>query len=212
MSGRVRIVLLLLGLAVGASLLASSSATGAPSATWKQAVFVFKGSGRSDYTYPPQRVGKSQRFTMEWEITWVLKPNEGHAKTVTEKIGGDSLFKANTGPSCSGDVKKAPNILAPLDPTGSKGNKTLLGAAVPMFNYLATVPKCKGTPGEPAVAAYYGPPSYAKHKLGVAEVAFDAVNPKSQTLRYKPGWKGTGPTGDVSFVSWSGTLKVTVTK
>jgi hypothetical protein len=202
----------LFGLAVLVALTLSAGAPAAGSANWKQAQFVFTGSGRSVYGYPPGRVGKSQSFTVEWRIAWVLKPNEGHAKTVGEKIDGASAYKARSGPSCSGGIKQSPNILAPMDPTGSKGKKTLLGAAVPMFNFLAYVPRCKGTPGEAIAAPYYGPPAYIKHKLGVAEVAFDATNPKSQELQYDPSWKGKGPQGDFASVSWSGRLTVKITR
>jgi hypothetical protein len=198
---------------IAASLVLSSGAPAAPSADWKWIEFVFTGSGRSDYLYPPDRVGKSQSFTMKWRIEWRLKPNQGYPKTVKETVSGHSDYKRGTsGTDCSGDIAQYGKNLAPVLPTGNAGRKTLLGAAVPMFQNLAHVPNCAGTPGDGLATAYYGSPAYWKHKLNVAEVALDYANPKSVTLRYKPGWKGKGPQGDSDFLSWSGQLAVTVVK
>jgi len=150
---------------------------------------------------------------MSWTIEWRLKPNTGHAKTVSEKISGRSTYvDSNPANNCAGDVVKLPNVVAPLNPTGSKGKKTLLGGAVPLAGYLAHVPACAGTPGEGITMAYYGPSAYALHKLAVAEVAFDAANPKSQKLQYNRRWQGSGPQGDLSSVSWNGSLTVKITR
>jgi|SoimicmetaTmtLPC_FD_contig_51_1172613_length_1298_multi_2_in_0_out_0_2 hypothetical protein len=208
MSAKATVLMVVAGLAATALLTVTSSATGASSADWKKVTFVFKGSGRSDYTYPPQRAGKSQTFTIDWEITWTLVPNQGYPKNVSEKIDGKSTYVGNTDPSCKGAVKKAPGVLAPMNPTGAN----LYGASVPMFNFLAHVPSCKNKPGEAAVANYCGPPAYVKHKLAVGEVKFDNVKPKKAKLRYTPSWKGKCQDGSSSAISWSGTLEVTVQK
>jgi hypothetical protein len=198
-------------LAIATSLLASASAPAASGASWKRAEFVFTGEGKSSYVYPPGRVGKKQTFTMTWRIAWRLVPNTGDAKTVSEKIDGASRFTGTLAKdSCSGGIEKQKNVLAPLTPLPGGGKKALLGASVPMFNYLAYVPRCAGRPGEAAVASYFGPGPYALHKLAHAEVAFDAANPKSVKLAYSPDWKGKGPQGDTSTISWSGTLEVRV--
>ncbi len=190
-----------------------SAAIGARSANWKSAAFVFAGSGQYSYRYAPGRSSKSQKVTMTWTIEWRLKPNEGHAKTVSEKIDGRSTYvDSNPANSCGGNVEKQPNVLAPLNPTGSKGKKTLLGAAVPLTGYLAHVPACAGKPGEGIAVAYYGPTAYGLHKLANAEVAFDATNPKSQKLQYNRRWQGSGSQGDLSSVSWNGSLTVKVTR
>jgi hypothetical protein len=167
-------------------------------------------------------VGKSDTFDVNWTIVWRQVPNGGYAKLVKQVIGGDATFVGTRSKdSCKGAVRAAKGIAAQLLPTGSRGKYTLVGAAVPMFSFVAVVPSRADKPGYPLTSGVIGigqkpgDESFVKHRLGVAEAAIDYANPQTVTElppRIGARWRRTDATGAKQFLVWKGKLVVEVAR